>query len=76
MMEPTVAGHWQNLGCALRPAKRYAQALAAFEMALHLAPPSGALLYNLGVLQMDRCDYRAAYLALRDAVISVMRKRA
>jgi tetratricopeptide (TPR) repeat protein len=68
MMEPTVAGHWQNLACALRPAKQYAQALAAFEKALHLAPPSAALLYNLGVLQMDRCDYRAAYLALRDAV--------
>ncbi len=41
--------------------------LAAFEQALRLAPPSAALLYNLGVLQMDRCDYRAAYLALRDA---------
>jgi len=68
LQEPTVAGHWQNLGAALRPIKRYAQALAAFEKALQLAPPSAALLYNLGVLQMDRCDYRAAYLALRDAV--------
>ena len=35
---------------------------------MQLAPPSAALLYNLGVLQMERCDYRAAYLALRDAV--------
>jgi tetratricopeptide (TPR) repeat protein len=68
LMEPAVAGHWQNLACALRPVKRYAEALAAFERALQLAPPTGALLYNLGVLQMDRCDYRAAYLALRDAV--------
>ena len=68
LQEPTVAGHWQNLATALRPTKRYSQALAAFEKALQLAPPSAALLYNLGVLQMDRCDYRAAYLALRDAV--------
>src|ERR1700722_2340853 len=36
--------------------------------ALRLAPPSATLLYNLGVLQMERCDYDAAYLALRDAV--------
>jgi tetratricopeptide (TPR) repeat protein len=68
LQEPTVAGHWQNLAAALRPTKRYSQAIAAFERALQLAPPSAALLYNLGVLQMDRCDYRAAYLALRDAV--------
>jgi tetratricopeptide (TPR) repeat protein len=68
LMEPTVAGHWQNLATALRPTKRHAPAIAAFERALQLAPPSAALLYSLGVLQMDRCDYRAAYLALRDAV--------
>ncbi len=68
LQEPTVGGHWQNLAAALRPTKRYAQALAAFERALQLSPPSAALLYNLGVLQMERCDYRAAYLALRDAV--------
>jgi tetratricopeptide (TPR) repeat protein len=68
LQEPTVAGHWQNLATALRATKRYAQALAAFEKALQLAPPSAALLYNLGVLQMDRCDYRAAHFALRDAV--------
>src|ERR1700731_3311286 len=61
LMEPAVAGHWQNLGSAIRPTKRYAQAIAAYERALQLAPPSAALLYSLGVLQMDRCDYRAAY---------------
>lgn len=68
LQQPTVAGHWQNLGTALRTTKQYSQALAAFEKALHLASPSAALLYNLGVMQMDRCDYRAAYLALHDAV--------
>jgi tetratricopeptide (TPR) repeat protein len=68
LMQPTVASHWQNLGTALRPARRYAQALAAFERALQLGSPSAGLLYNLGGLQMDRFDYAAAYLALRDAV--------
>ncbi|HEY6924844.1 MAG TPA: sulfotransferase [Steroidobacteraceae bacterium] len=68
VLEPMVAGHWQNLGTALRPIRQYDQAIAAFDRALRLAPPSAFLLYNLGVLQMDRCDYGAAHLALRDAV--------
>ena len=69
LMQPTVAVHWQNLGTVLRPAGRPAQSLAAFERALRLAPPTAGLLYNLGALQMDRLDYRAARLALRDAVV-------
>jgi tetratricopeptide (TPR) repeat protein len=68
LMQPTSALHWTNLGTTLRTVKRYEQALAAFDRALRLGPPSYGLLYNLGVLQMDRCEYHAAYLALRDAV--------
>jgi tetratricopeptide (TPR) repeat protein len=68
LMQPTVAGHWQNLGTALRPTRRYEQALAAFERALRLGSPSADLLCNLGALQMSRCDYVAAHLVLRDAV--------
>ena len=68
LMQPAVASHWQNLGTVLRSTKRYEQALAAFERALHLGGISAGLLYNLGVLQMDRCDYTSAYTALRDAV--------
>jgi tetratricopeptide (TPR) repeat protein len=68
LMQPTVAAHWQNLGTVLRPTGRHAQSLAAFERALQLGPPTAGLLYNLGALQMDRLDYRAAHLALRDAV--------
>jgi tetratricopeptide (TPR) repeat protein len=68
LMQPTVAAHWQNLGTVLRPTGRRAQALAAFERALRLGPPTAGLLYNLGALQMDRLDYVAAHLALRDAV--------
>ena len=68
LVQPTVAAHWQNLGTVLRPTGRRAQALAAFERALRLSPPTAGLLYNLGALQMDRLDYVAAHLALRDAV--------
>jgi tetratricopeptide (TPR) repeat protein len=68
LMQPTVAAHWQNLGAVLRPAGRQAQSLAAFDRALRLGPPTAGLLYNLAALQMDRLDYGAAHLALRDAV--------
>jgi tetratricopeptide (TPR) repeat protein len=68
LMQPTVAAHWQNLGTVLRPTGRQAQSLAAFERALQLGPPTAGLLYNLGALQMDRLEYGAAHLALRDAV--------
>lgn len=68
LMQPEVALHWQNLGTVLRPTRRYDEALKAFERALQLGGASAGLLYNLGVLQMDRCDYAAAYTALRDAV--------
>jgi tetratricopeptide (TPR) repeat protein len=67
LIQPTVAAHWQNLGTVLRPIGRRAQSLAAFERALRLGPPTAGLLYNLGALQMDRLDYSAAHLALRDA---------
>jgi tetratricopeptide (TPR) repeat protein len=68
LMQPAVAAHWQSLGTVLRPAGQHAQSLAAFERALQLGPPTAGLLYNLGALQMDRLDYHAAHLALRDAV--------
>lgn len=67
LMQPIVAAHWEHLGTALRSARRHEPALAAFERALHLGAPTPGLLYNLGALQMERCDHRAAYLALRDA---------
>lgn len=68
LLQPTVAAHWQNLGTVLRPTGRQEQSLAAFERALRLGAPTAGLLYNLGALQMDRLDYAAAQLALRDAV--------
>lgn len=68
LIQPEVAQHWQNLGTVLRPMQQTDQALAAFDRALQLSAPTAGLLYNLGVLQMDRCNYRAAHVALRDAV--------
>jgi tetratricopeptide (TPR) repeat protein len=68
VQQPTVSGHWQNLGAMLRAAGQRAQSLAAFERALRLDGPNAGLLYNLGALQMERLDYEAAHLALRDAV--------
>lgn len=73
LMQPTVAAHWESLGAVLRTAGRPAQSLAAFERALRLGPPTPGLLYNLGVLQMDRLDYVAAHLALGDALKLVPR---
>jgi tetratricopeptide (TPR) repeat protein len=69
LLQPTVAAHWQNLGTVLRPTGRQTQSLAAFERALQLGGPTAGLLYNLGALQMDRLDYGAAHLALRDATV-------
>jgi tetratricopeptide (TPR) repeat protein len=68
LLEPDVGAHWEHLGTVLRPTGRHSQSLAAFEHALQLGGPTAGLLYNLGALQMDRLDYTAAHLALRDAV--------
>jgi Flp pilus assembly protein TadD len=65
--EPGNAEHWGNLGAALRPTKRYDEALAAYGRALQLGAVSTHLLYNVGVLHMDRCDYDSAYRALSQA---------
>jgi tetratricopeptide (TPR) repeat protein len=67
LQQPTVGAHWQNLAVMLRSAGRPEQALAAFERALRIGPLNSGLLYNLGALQLDRFDYAAAHLALRDA---------
>ncbi len=65
--EPDDAQHWENLGAALRPTKRYDAALAAYDRAWQLGGPTPGLLYNIGVLHMDRCDYESAYRVLREA---------
>ena len=58
--EPRTAEYWGNLGTALRPTRRYDAALAAYDRALQLGGVSADLLYNIGVLHVDRCEYETA----------------
>lgn len=66
--EPGNADYWANLGTALRPTRRYDAALDAFGHALQLGEPSANLLYNIGAMQVDRCDYDAGYSMLSQAL--------
>jgi tetratricopeptide (TPR) repeat protein len=67
LLQPGKPEHWENLGVTLRAARRYDQALAAYGRALELGAMSASLLYNIGLLNMDRCDYRAAHADLSRA---------
>ena len=58
--EPRNAEYWGNFATALRPTRRYEAALEAYERALQLGGVSVNLLYNIGVLHVDRCDYASA----------------
>jgi tetratricopeptide (TPR) repeat protein len=66
-LEPTVAAHWVNLGTVLRAAGRLDEALAAYERSAALGACGTDFLYNVGLLQIDRGDYEAARLVLREA---------
>ena len=68
LLQPNNPEHWTNLGTALRPTRRYDQALAAHSRAMQLGAVSGALLHNVGLAQMDRCDYDSAYTSLSQAL--------
>ncbi|HSY08454.1 MAG TPA: sulfotransferase [Steroidobacteraceae bacterium] len=67
LLQPNNLQHWSNLGTALRPTRRYDQALAAHARAMQLGPVSAPLLYNMALVQMDRLDYNAAYASLMQA---------
>ena len=66
--EPRDAQYWGNLGTALRPTRRYDAAMAAYDHALELGGVSPDLLYNIGVLHVDRCEYEAAAAMFSRAV--------
>ena len=66
-LEPAMAAHWVNLGTALRAIGRLDAALAAYERAAALGERGTDLLYNAGLLHLDRGDYEAARLVLRNA---------
>jgi tetratricopeptide (TPR) repeat protein len=64
---PGSAAHWENLGSALRDARRPDEALGAYERAVALAVPGAGTLYNIALVQMERLDFIAAHATLREA---------
>jgi tetratricopeptide (TPR) repeat protein len=58
--EPRNAGYWSNLGTALRPTRRYDAALEAYDQAVLLGGVTADLLYSVGVVHVERCDYASA----------------
>jgi tetratricopeptide (TPR) repeat protein len=58
--QPHDAGYWGNLATALRATGRYDAALEAYDRAVQLGGVTADLLYNIGVLHVDRCDYVSA----------------
>ena len=66
--EPRNAQYWGNLGTALRPTRRYDAALEAYDRALELGGVTPDLLYNIGVLHVDRNDYESACALFSRAV--------
>src|SRR5882762_2269222 len=66
--EPRNAQYWGNLGTALRPTRRYDAALEAYDRALQLGGVTPDLLYNIGVLHVDRYDYESATALFSRAV--------
>ncbi len=66
-LEPRQPSHWMNLGTAQRALGQLDDSLRAYERALALGERSPDLLYNVGLLQIDRGAYEPARLALREA---------
>lgn len=62
--EPT---HWANLGTARRSAGQYEGALEAYGRAVQLGAVSAQLLYNIGLLHIDRLDFESACAVLARA---------
>jgi Flp pilus assembly protein TadD len=65
--QPQDVAHWNNLGTALREARRFAEARQAYAQALTLTPGDAMLHHNLGLLAMDEGDYGVAREHLLDA---------
>jgi tetratricopeptide (TPR) repeat protein len=65
--QPKFAGHWTNLGTALRSLRRWDEALHAYQRAASLGERSPDFLLNLGLLQIERGDQESARAVLREA---------
>ena len=66
--QPAELTHWSNLGTAQRALGRYDAALSSYQRVAAAGEHGPDFLFNLGVLQIDRGDYEAARVALRDAL--------
>jgi tetratricopeptide (TPR) repeat protein len=65
--EPQEASYWANLGTARRGARNYEGALQAYGRALLLGLSSADLLYNVGLVHIDRLDFESARAVLARA---------
>jgi tetratricopeptide (TPR) repeat protein len=65
--QPKFAGHWFNLGTALRSLRRWDDALQAYQKAAALGETSPDFLLNLGLLQIERGEHESARNVLREA---------
>ncbi|MGE0580527.1 MAG: sulfotransferase [Steroidobacteraceae bacterium] len=67
-LQPGVAGHWLNLGTALRGLARYDEALCAFAKAHAFGGVTADFCFNVGLTHLDRFDYEAARAVLGQGV--------
>ncbi len=66
--QPHEAGHWLNLGTALRGLARYDEALRAYARAHAIGGPTADFAYNVGLTHLDRLDYESARAVLAQGV--------
>ncbi|MBV6424615.1 MAG: hypothetical protein NAOJABEB_02428 [Steroidobacteraceae bacterium] len=66
--QPSEAGHWLNLGTALRGLARYDDALRAYACAHALGGVSADFCFNVGLTHLDRLDYESARAVLAQGV--------
>ena len=67
-LQPREAGHWLNLGTALRGLARYDDALLAYAKAHALGGATADFCFNVGLTHLDRFDYEAARAVLAQGV--------
>ncbi len=67
-LQPGEAGHWLNLGTALRGLAHYDDALRAYANAHALGGVTADFCFNVGLTHLDRLDHEAARAILAQGV--------
>jgi Flp pilus assembly protein TadD len=67
LQEPHESAHWMNLGTARRGAKRFDEALRAYNRAAEFGAASAEFYLEVGLTHLDRCDFEAARAVLAHA---------